>query len=87
MRSGQLCANLEELNEEFHVPRVDELIQLKRTTKEKITLSNAELDGFSGEFERLVGELGRTEKASSLKEAPDNRAAFDTLLRDLRSRA
>ncbi len=85
MRSGELNANLEELNADFQVARVDELIQLKRTTKEKITLSNADFDYFSSEFERLMGELGRAEKESKLRETPENRAEFDGLLRRLRT--
>lgn len=84
MRSGELNANLDELNSEFKVPRVDELIALKRATKEKITLSNADFYFFAGEFERLMGELGRAEKESKLQREPENRAGFDALLRRLR---
>ncbi len=84
MRSGQLNANLEELNAEFKWPRVDELIALKRATKEKITLSDADFAYFSGEYERLVGELGHAERDSKLQLEPTNRAEFDALLRRLR---
>ena len=84
MRSGQLCADLEELNDEFKVPRVDELIALKRATKEKITLSNAEFDYFFGEFERLIKMLGEAQGESKLRAEPENRVEFDGLLRRLR---
>ncbi len=84
MRSGQLNANLEELNGEFNGPRVDELIQLKRTTKEKITLSDGEFEFFQSEFERLIQMLGEAERGSILRAEPDNRADFDALLRRLR---
>jgi predicted nucleotidyltransferase len=85
MRSGQLNANLEELNAEFKLPHVDELIALKRQTKEKITLSSNDSDYFIGEYERLLGELGHAERDSKLQGIPDNRADFDALLRRLRS--
>lgn len=84
MRSGELNANLEELNAEFKVPRVEELIALKRTTKEKITLSDANLSYFSDEYERLLVELGHAERDSKLQMEPANRRDFDGLLRRLR---
>ena len=85
MRTGELNANLEEMNAQFQLLRVDELIALKRATKEKITLSDPDLSFFSAEFERLVSELGRAHNQSQLPLEPTNKSDFDSLLPRLRA--
>jgi uncharacterized protein len=57
MRSGEINANLVELNETFRLPYVPELIARKTGGPEQSTLADADMARFESEYVRLVGEL------------------------------
>lgn len=84
LETGELEANLERLNREFEVPRVDELIALKRQTREKITLPDADLSWWHAQFETLVARLERAERSSVLPAHADVSAEMDEWLVKLR---
>lgn len=81
MRTGELNANLAELNETFRLPYVGELIARKREG-ENTTLSAADVAFYRDEKERLEWQLETASAESALPEAPSEttRAALNDLL-------
>jgi predicted nucleotidyltransferase len=84
MRTGQVEANLLNLNKVFNLPQIPELVERKLAGKEKSTLSDADLSFHRSEYERLVAELERASAESSLPEYPASRDALHELLLQLR---
>lgn len=84
MRTGEVEANLPTLNEEFRLPYIADLVDRKVGGGEHGILRDADLDFHSGEYARLVGELELAGQTSSLREAPDAKAALSDLLVRLR---
>lgn len=86
MRSGEINANLVELNEEFRLPYVPDLVARKTGAAEQSTLAAEELLRFDPEFKRLIAQLDRAAEESQLPEnpAPMAVAALDELLRSVR---
>src|SRR5499426_3236831 len=84
MRSGEIEANLAQLNEEFKLPYISELIERKLAGPEKSTLSGVDVEFHRREFERLRGMLEDAYQASSLPETHAGKAAINDLLIRLR---
>jgi predicted nucleotidyltransferase len=80
MRTGEVQANLERLNENFKLSYIPELIERKVKGTEKGRLERTNLAFHQEEFERLRGELEHAYWESKLPEAPGGAAALDDLL-------
>lgn len=84
IRTGVVEANLVNLNEEFKLPYIPELISRKLAGVEKSVLEDADMAFHQREYDRLRGELEEAYQASSLPEAPSAKAALNDLLVRLR---
>jgi predicted nucleotidyltransferase len=87
MRSGILETNLVNLNEEFQLVYLSDLIDRKLIGGEKSILENADLDFYRQEYNRLKDKLETAFKKSSLPESPSARSALNDLLVRIRMRA
>ena len=85
MRTGEVNANLAELNEESRLPYISDLVARKQSG-ENTTLDDADVAFHQREYERLRGELQAAHEASPLPELPSekSRAALNDLLVRLR---
>lgn len=82
LRTGEVQANLVELNREARLPHVDELIARKLAGAEQGALPAGDLALHEREYGRLVGELQAAAAASPLpRESPAGPALHDFLLR------
>src|SRR5207253_6375211 len=84
MRTGEVEANLERLNETARLPRVDDLIARKLAGPEMSVLGDGEVDWHRSEYERLQAELEAAHRDSRLPEGPTARRALNDLLVRLR---
>ena len=84
MQTGEINANLIELNELFGLPYVPELVEREREGGERGLLSDADLDFHRGEFERLTVELENARDASSLPDGPSAQPELSQMLVRLR---
>ena len=80
MRTGQVEANLVQLNDIFQLPYLPDLIARKLTGAEQGTLDNADVDVHRSEYERLRAELEAAHLSSNLPETPPAAAALHELL-------
>jgi len=82
MRTGEIEANLLELNDEFHLPYISDLVARKLAGPEKSKLEDADMSFHESEYQRLRVELQAAHDASRLPEAPneDSRTALNDLL-------
>jgi uncharacterized protein len=80
MRTGEVQANLELLNEEFKLPYIPELIERKVSGTEKGRLERADLGFHQREYERLRSELEQASQESKLPEAPNGMEGLNDLL-------
>lgn len=69
LRSGELQANLEVLNQDAKLAHVDELIARKRSGAEQVVLPAADLAFHAREYERLLAELREAPQHSPLPAA------------------
>src|SRR5437867_4187256 len=72
MRTGEVQANLIELNEEFRLPYIADLVARKLTGAEKSKLEDADIAFHESEYQRLRTELQAAHEASMLPELPSN---------------
>jgi Predicted nucleotidyltransferase len=91
MRTGKIEANLVNLNEQFKLPYIADLVARKIAGPEDIAvgqLSDAEVAFHEAEYHRLRGELQAAHEASALPELPseETRAALNDLLLRVRLR-
>jgi len=88
MLTGEVEANLVNLNQIFRLPYLPDLIARKLAGPEKSTLDDADIQFHQREYDRLQVELQTAHEASSLRETPDNktRAALNDLLVRIRLR-
>ncbi len=86
LRTGEVEANLPNLNDVFRLPYIEELIQKKLAGPEKGTLVDADLAFHRGEYERLLCELEEAEKTSALPESAQAADELDQFLVELRLR-
>lgn len=84
MRTGEVEANLVQLNEAFRLPYLPDLIAQKLTGPEKATLDATDLSFHQREYERLVRLLADASRTSTLPEAPSAKPALHDLLVHLR---
>jgi predicted nucleotidyltransferase len=84
MRSGEVEANLLNLNREFRLPYVDELVARKRAGGEHSTLSEVDVAFREREYLRLRRLLEEAGEKSRLGEAPTAKPGLDDLLLRLR---
>lgn len=84
MKTGEIEANLELLNQSAKLSYLDELIDRKRTGVEKETLQKADIEFYQSEYNRLTKELEACYEASSLPDMPTGRDAINSLLVRLR---
>lgn len=80
MRTGEVEANLVQLNETFQLPYVPELIERKTQGPEKGTLKQADMAFHQREYERLRAVLEEAFEQSALPEQPSGAAALNDLL-------
>jgi uncharacterized protein len=84
LRSGEVEANLANLNQLFKLPIVDELIARKRVGPEQGALDDEDVAWHERTYQRLRDELEQAHQASTLPDAPTARPALHDLLVRLR---
>ncbi|XZE19583.1 nucleotidyltransferase domain-containing protein [Pirellulaceae bacterium SH449] len=84
MKTGEVEANLEILNESAKLSYLNELIDRKRTGLEKGVLNATNTEFYRSEYKRLTTELERAYEESKLPELPTCRNAISDLLIRLR---
>lgn len=84
MRTGVLNANLPQLNQEYRLPYIDDLIARKTGGVEKSTLSDADRAFHLGEYQRLQARLEEEQRRTALPEAATARDEMNQLLVRLR---
>jgi predicted nucleotidyltransferase len=80
MRTGEVEANLLNLNETAKLPYIDELVARKLAGPEKGRLDAADAEFHEREYERLVAELEAAMERSTLPDQPSGREALNHLL-------
>lgn len=84
MRSGEVEANLERLNEVFRLPYIGELLAAKREGREQDVWNGGDVAFHFAEFDRLEAELKRAGEESLLAEEAECRGELSELLVRLR---
>lgn len=84
MRTGEVVANINDLNHRFELKPVDELVERKRAAAEKQLLGEGELAAHERTLDRLETDLIDAHDRSSLPEEPTTVAALDDLVVGLR---
>jgi predicted nucleotidyltransferase len=84
MRTGTLNANLVELNTEYKLPYIADLVARKTGGVEKSTLSDADLEFHRSEYVRLRARLESEHASSTLPEQATAQPALSELLVRLR---
>ena len=74
MRTGKIQANLLELNDEFRLPYIPDLVARKLAGPEKSKLEDADMSFHESEYQRLRAELQAAHDASRLPESPNEEA-------------
>lgn len=85
MRTGEIEANLLQLNEQAKLPYIDELVARKLAGAEKGRLESAGVAFYEQEFNRLATELEQAGGESALPEAPKGAGALNELLVRIRT--
>ncbi len=80
MRTGRVEANLLNLNEEFKLPYVAELVARKQAGPEKGTLQDKEIEFHKDEYNRLAVQLENASESSQLPNEPSCRDELNDLL-------
>lgn len=84
MRTGEVEANLRQLNAEARLSHVDDLIARKLAGPEQSALDDSDMAFHRGEYDRLRAALGAAHEASSLPDGPSARPGLNDLLVRLR---
>jgi predicted nucleotidyltransferase len=84
METGEVEANLVNLNEKFKLPYIPELIERKTHGREKQTLDKSDLDFYRDQYQRLTIQLEESSRTSSLAESPTAYSDLDDLLKRVR---
>ncbi|MBC7996397.1 MAG: nucleotidyltransferase domain-containing protein [Leptolyngbya sp.] len=84
MRTGEVEANIVNLNSTRKSQYIDELIKKKLETTENQTLTDTDLEFYRKEYLRLRSEVEEASRLSSLPEAPKARPALNDLLKRIR---
>lgn len=80
MKTGQIEANLTQLNTEFKLPYLQNLIDQKTSSTEKSKLKEIDLEFHTQEYQRLQNELETAFQNSQLADEPSARAELNNLL-------
>lgn len=88
MHTGEVEANLVNLNLEFRLPYIADLVGRKLAGSEESKLQDADIAFHESEYQRLRGELQKAHETSRLPELPDDitRTALNDLLVRLRTK-
>lgn len=84
MKTGEIQANLQHLNESARLPFLDDLIDRKLAGPEKSQLPEADFGFHEGECRRLAAALEEASRNSPLPENPSGKDALHDLLVRLR---
>jgi hypothetical protein len=84
MKTGEVQANLEELNNSARLSYITDLIDRKRTGAEKGVLDSADMEFYQSEYLRLTRALEQSYEESRLPEIPTGYEAINDLLIRLR---
>jgi uncharacterized protein len=84
MKTGEIEANLVTLNAEQKLSFIDELIHKKLSTAEHTTLSDADLQFYSGQFDKLKHALEEQAQASTLPQICPMKAELNDFLKSVR---
>ena len=84
MQTGEIEANLVNLNEVFKLSYIPELIKRKVSGTEKGILPNADLQVYHHEYDRLTAMLQKVFEQSNLPEKPSAKDDLNDLLIRLR---
>lgn len=84
LRTGEVVANLSNLNEQFRLGEVEDLVARKRAGAEKMPLEERELAAYGASLNRLEGALEHAHSRSSLPEEPTTAAALEDFVVRLR---
>ncbi len=87
MQTGEVEANLINLNQIFNLSYVTELIDRKIQGTEKGILQEIDLEFYRNEYECLVSELEKAMEKSNLPEKPSGKAELNDLLIRLRMKS
>jgi len=87
MRTGEVNANLPEVNRGIGLSYVDALVERKRSGTERGTLNDTDFAFHESEYHRLRELLAAEAERSSLPDTPTTRAAMSDFLRRVRVRA
>lgn len=86
LNTGKVEANLVELNQEFNLPYIKDLIVQKQSGKEKETLSSVNLEFYQKEYQRLQEQLDRAFDNSNLPDEPAAKPELNSLLLKIRNK-
>jgi uncharacterized protein len=84
MQTGEIEANLVQLNQGFQLSYLDELIIRKLEGPEKSKLQSADIAFFASEYERLCQELEDAHQKSNLPSQSTGKSALNDLLLRIR---
>jgi uncharacterized protein len=84
MHTGEIEANLVELNKRYALPYIPELVSRKLNGPEQSNLANADFNFHHREYDRLTVVLREAFEKSSLPELPSAKPALNDLLIRLR---
>lgn len=84
MQTGEVVANIQVLNERFHITAIDELVARKRAGAETMGLNERELDQHGGLLDRLETQLQAAYDTSPLPDEPTSTAALQAFVVRLR---
>jgi len=84
MNTGQVEANLLQLNDEFRLPYIEDLVARKTEGVERSTLTEADVEFYKAEYRRLRTELESSSGRSTLPESPSCKQELSDLLIRLR---
>lgn len=84
MRTGQVVANLADLNEEYRIKEITELVARKRAGAETMRLTERDLARHTSLLDRLEAWLQQAHEASHLPDEATSSAALDEFVVRLR---
>ena len=85
MNTGKIEANLVELNQEFKLSHIAELIDRKKAESEKTVLKEINLEFHHQEYQRLQSNLEDAFNGSHLPENPSAKPELNSLLVEIRT--
>ena len=84
MQTGKIEANLVQLNQEFNLSYLPDLIAQKTENKEKAILKDADLEFYQQECDRLTEKLEIAASKTNLPDLPSAKSALNDLLTRIR---